>query len=99
LAKELDHRDAADRFGILESEENSRARPLVGTPGRDVLAAQEDLAGGDDVTGVAHHYVGERRFAGSVGSHECVHFSFVHHEVNAAQDARSFGLAMKVSQF
>ena len=44
LAQELDDRDAADRLGVLEGEEDPGAGALVGRPGRDVLAAQEDLA-------------------------------------------------------
>ena len=44
LAQELHDRDAADRLGVLEGQEDPGARALVGRPVGDVLAVQQDLA-------------------------------------------------------
>ena len=44
LAQELHDRDAGDRFGVLEGEEDPGARALVGRPLGDVLAVEQDLA-------------------------------------------------------
>ena len=88
LAQELDDRDALDRLGVLEGEEDAGLGARVGRPRGDVLAAQQDLARGHHVAGVAHHDVGERRLAGPVGSHERVDLALAHHQVDAAQDAR-----------
>ena len=87
LAQELDHRDAANGLGVLESEEDAGASSLVCAPRSDVLTAQQNLARGHHVTGMAHHDVGEGRLTGPVGSHQRVHFALTHHQVDAAQDA------------
>ena len=72
LAEEVEHRHARDLLRVLEAEEQARGRPLVGGSGGDVLAAEEDAAGGDLVRGVAEQGVGERRLARAVRPHEGV---------------------------
>ena len=83
LAEELDDRDARDRLGVLEGEEEPGARALVGRPVGDVLAAEEDLALGDAVAGAAHDERGEGRLARAVGAHERVDLALVDDEVDA----------------
>ena len=41
LAQELHDRDAGDRFGVLEGEEDPGARALVGRPLGDVLTVSK----------------------------------------------------------
>ena len=44
LAQELDDRDAADRLGVLEGQEDPGLAPDVGGPGGDVLALEAGSA-------------------------------------------------------
>jgi hypothetical protein len=48
---------------------------------------------------VSHDDARERRLARTVGSHERVNLALVDHEVDAAQDLRSFGLGVNITQF
>jgi hypothetical protein len=48
---------------------------------------------------MAHHDVCQRRLAGTVRTHEGVHFALSHHEIDAAEDGRAFGLGVEVAKF
>ena len=96
-AQEVRDRDAGDRDGVLEGEEEAELGPLVGGQLGDVLAVDEDLAVGDLVAGVAHDRVRERRLAGPVRSHQRVQLAFAHGQIDAAQDLAFLGAHVQVS--
>jgi D-tyrosyl-tRNA(Tyr) deacylase len=89
--------DAADGFGILECEKDTGAGALVRRPRGDVLTLEKNLTIGHLVPGVAHYHVRQSRLTGTVRSHQRVHFAFVDHQVNAAQNLGIFGLSVKIS--
>ena len=86
LAQERGHRHALDRLGVLEGEEDAGLGPHVGRPAGDVLAVEQDGAGGHRVGGVPEQRAGQRRLPGAVGAHQGVDLAGADGEVDAAQD-------------
>jgi len=48
---------------------------------------------------VAHDDVGQRGLAGTVGTHQGVHFALAYRQVDAAEDDRALGLGVEVAKF
>ena len=71
---------------VLEREEQTLLRPLVGFHLGHVLAVEEHLPPGDLVGRVAHERVGERRLAGAVRPHDRVHLVLAHGQVDTLDD-------------
>ena len=73
-------------LGVLEAEEQAPGGPLVGGQRGDVLARQQDPAGGDLVDRVAEQRVGQRRLPGAVRAHQRVELARADGQGHAAQD-------------
>jgi hypothetical protein len=87
-AQEAGHGKARDRGRVLEGEEHAQASALVGRERQDVAVLPDHLALPDDVGGVAHQSVGERRLARPVGAHDRVDLALADHQVDPLQDLR-----------
>ncbi len=85
-AEEVGDGDAGDFGGVLEGEEDAGAGAFVGLHFEDGFAFDEDLAGGDDVVGVAGDGLGEGGFAGAVGPHDGVNLAGFDRQVEAFDD-------------
>ena len=78
--------DAGNLDRVLERHEHAVAGALVGIHVEQVLAVVEHLAVGDLVAGMARQRPGERALAGSVRTHDGVHFALVDGEIDALED-------------
>ena len=70
--------------------------PHVGGPAGDVLAVEQDGAGGDRVGGVPQQGTGQGGLAGAVGAHQRVDLAGSDREVDAAQDGAVLGRDVEV---
>jgi hypothetical protein len=86
LTEEVRDRDACNRLGILESQEEPRLRALVRTGFGDVRSVEQDLPAGDLVGRVTGDRVGERRLAGAVRPHHRVHLARGNREIDTLHD-------------
>jgi len=91
LAQELDHRNTRYLFGVLEGQEHPGGTSFVRRHAGDVEPAIRDPALGDGVRGVSHQNGCQCGFAGSVGTHQCVHLTAVHGEIHSLEDLRGLG--------
>jgi hypothetical protein len=87
---------AGNLDGILEGEEDAFARALLGIECEQILAAVDDLAGGDVVTVAARKDAGERALAAAVGTHDGVNFAGADGEVDAFEDLAAFDAGTQV---
>ena len=79
-------RHARDLGRVLQGEEQPGLRPLPRVERQEIDAVEGDSPAEHLVAGTAHHHVGQRRLARSVGTHHGVHLAGPHGEVDAAQD-------------
>src|SRR4029078_11428214 len=90
-------RSSGDRHGVLEGDEESALRAVLGGGLGDVLALEGDRALGHLGRRVAHDHVGERRLAGAVRAHQGVHFALLDVEVEAFEDLLVLDLHVQVA--
>src|SRR5688572_13474881 len=74
----------------------SLTRALLRAERQQVLALVKDRPLGGHVPGAAGQHVGERALARPVGSHDGVHFTCLHREVQSAQDVDAVGAGVQV---
>ena len=72
--------------GILEGEKDPGARAFVDRHFADVLTVDRHRSARDHITFVTGDHLRQRRFAGSVGSHDGVDFAFGDFEGDALED-------------
>ncbi len=69
LTEKLDHRDTGDGLRMLERKKHASRAALIRRGCSDVLAAIQDSAFGDLVTGVTHEHRGQSRLTRAIGPH------------------------------
>ena len=84
-AQEAFQRDAGDFLRRLEGQEHTGAGADIGGFVGDVLAAEDDLAAGDVVTGIAHQGAHQSGLAGAVVAHQNVGLARVHSKVQTVE--------------
>src|SRR3954453_5523125 len=95
--QEVGDRDAGDGDRVLEGEEETRVRAVLGVGLGDVLALEADRALGDLVVRVAQDGRGERRLAGAVGPHQGVQLALADAQVDALEDLAILDADMEVA--
>jgi hypothetical protein len=85
-AQEVRVPDAGQLHGVLEGEEDARARRLLGLHVQQLDAVEPRGAGQHLVGRVAAEHLGQRRLAGAVGAHDGVDLAGVHRQVQALED-------------
>ena len=90
---------AGDLDRILEGHEDAFAGALVRIHLEQVLALEQHFAAGDLVFGVPGQRARERALAGSVRSHDGVHFTGLHGEIDPLQDLFVFGANLQIFDF
>ena len=84
-AQEAFQRDAGNFLRRLEGQEHTGAGADIGGFVGDVLAAEDDLAAGNVVTGIAHQGAHQSGLAGAVVAHQDVGLAGVHGKVQAVE--------------
>ena len=84
-AQEAFQRDAGDLLRRLEGQEHTGAGTHIGGLVGDVLAAEDDLAAGNGITGVAHQGAHQGGLAGTVVAHQNMGLAGVHGKVQAVE--------------
>ena len=85
-ADDCGERDARHLDRILHRQEEATPGALPGRQAQELLTVDRDRATSHLVLVAAHERVRQRRLAGSVRSHDRVHLTGTHLEVDAAQD-------------
>ena len=80
----------------MEREEDALGGPFVGLEREQVGAFERHRAARDLVVRLAGQYMGERRLARAVRSHDGVHLARVHGEVQALEDLPAIHRDLKV---
>ena len=78
--------DAGDLHRILKGEEHAFPRAFLRCHLEKVLAVVEDFPVGDLVAVATSQHVGEGALAGTVGSHDGVHFTGLHFQIETTDD-------------
>jgi hypothetical protein len=70
---------------ILESKEDTLASALVDRQFEDILAVVDNLTGGNSIFGIAGNHTRKGALSVAVGTHDGVHFTPIHFEVDALE--------------
>ena len=84
-AQEALQRDAGDLLRRLEGQEHTGAGTHIGGLVSDILAAEDDLAAGDGIAGVAHQGAHQGGLAGTVVAHQDMGLAGVHRKVQTVE--------------
>ena len=76
-------RDAGDLLRRLEGEEHAGARADIGGLVGDILTAEEDLAAGHSVAGIAHQGAHKGGLTGAIMAHQNMGLTGVHRQVQS----------------
>ena len=95
-AQEVRDRDARDGGGVLERQEEARARPLVDRHREDVAAIEVDRPAGHLVARVTHDRERERALPRAVRAHDRVDLAAADRQVDAVEDRLLVDLDVEV---
>ena len=96
---EIGHAHSGDLDRILKTKEDIFTRTHLGFHCQQIFATQIDLAGSHFVGRISREYRRERRFASSIGSHDCVYFALIDDEVHSFQNLFSADRSVKIFYF